>query len=241
MSLFKVPILFAVMIHVWRAVTPPSRTPLPTTVDSKTKLQSGGMERYSRHVRYFLAFVHKLSACIPCILEMVLLIALYAPKSPLSHRIISALTTRQSSPSDVRITPQFLIGAALVIGGSQLRSACYRALGNLFSFELVLFEEHKLVKTGPYAYIRHPSYLGMVCVNVGCLLLLFGRGSWCWETAWPVGRILLGISLPAWCAILVDGLILRPVVEDRYLRERFGKEWDMWAKSTPYRVIPFVY
>ncbi|CAF4350854.1 unnamed protein product, partial [Rotaria sordida] len=31
-------------------------------------------------------------------------------------------------------------------------------LGAFFTFELTIRSTHKLIKTGPYAYVRHPSY-----------------------------------------------------------------------------------
>lgn len=35
--------------------------------------------------------------------------------------------------------------------------------------------------------------------------------------------------------------LVRPHVEDALLRERFGAEWDEWAKRVPYRLIPYIY
>lgn len=35
------------------------------------------------------------------------------------------------------------------------------ALGNLFTFEVMIRKNHKLITDGPYAYLMHPSYTGI--------------------------------------------------------------------------------
>jgi len=39
---------------------------------------------------------------------------------------------------------------------------------------------------------------------------------------------------------VVAFLMRRSFVEDRILKKEFGKEWDEWANSVRYNVIPFV-
>ncbi|OJT07085.1 hypothetical protein TRAPUB_2117 [Trametes pubescens] len=106
--------------------------------------------------------------------------ALYTPllKIPLlvSEAILNhiALTPPNPSPSPVErrkyvgptveglplhITPTFVVGSTLAVSGGLTRLWCYRTLGRFFACELSVQDGRKLVTSGPYAIIRHPSYI----------------------------------------------------------------------------------
>lgn len=53
---------------------------------------------------------------------------------------------------------QLWIGMVAVWIGGAIRIACYRELGRLFTYELTIREKHRLVTSGPYSIVRHPSY-----------------------------------------------------------------------------------
>ena len=144
---------------------------------------------------------------------------------------------------NVRITPWWLAGCALMVCGASLRLWCYRTLGRFFTWELTVMKNHALITSGPYAIVRHPAYIGNLLLSVGALMLHFGPGSWyreCigWDTVWSMmftgfwGVEILGISFM---------LLLRMNTEDEVLRREFGQTWDAYAKRTPYKLIPFVY
>jgi protein-S-isoprenylcysteine O-methyltransferase Ste14 len=52
-----------------------------------------------------------------------------------------------------------------------------RALGKSWSSEVVIQEKHELVESGPYAYIRHPMYSGLLLMLLG-VALYHGRSLW---------------------------------------------------------------
>jgi protein-S-isoprenylcysteine O-methyltransferase Ste14 len=52
-----------------------------------------------------------------------------------------------------------------------------RALGQNWSSEVVIQEKHELIERGPYAYIRHPIYSGLLLMLMGTALY-FGRKAW---------------------------------------------------------------
>ncbi len=79
-----------------------------------------------------------------------------------------------------------------------------------------------IIKTGPYAFIRHPSYIGK---NLGWLFILIPVLS-------DVSQIMLYISL----AFIY---FLRAVTEERHLRR--DPEYIDYCKKVPYRFIPGVY
>ncbi len=140
-------------------------------------------------------------------------------------------------------SPERMIGLVMIFAGTTLRMICYRHMRNNFTFQLAVRKDHKLVTDGPYAYVRHPSYIGGCNVIVGCLLFNLGRGSWWAECAVASGSpwLLLGVLQFAWAVMFLYGAIPRCKVEDDVLREHFKEEWIQWAKRTPYRMIPFVY
>ncbi|KAJ8522288.1 hypothetical protein ONZ45_g1080 [Pleurotus djamor] len=139
-------------------------------------------------------------------------------------------------------TPAFLIGASLAVSGSLLRLWCYKTLGKLFDFQFRIHPDHKLITSGPYSYVRHPSYLGAFSMRLGVVMVVFAPGSWMIE----YGRLHI-LSILAggfWCvdeAIVIIMLWKRMRAEDEGLRKKFGDEWDRFEQKVPYRLVPSVY
>ena len=69
-------------------------------------------------------------------------------------------------------TQRDVIGAALAWGGLGLRWWSQTELGSLFTFVVGIRKGHKLVQSGPYAVLRHPSYTGLAVGLVGIALFL---------------------------------------------------------------------
>lgn len=82
--------------------------------------------------------------------------------------------------------------------------------------------EHTVVSTGPYHYVRHPMYSGIVLFSIGTPLLL---GSWY--------GLLFGL-------ILVGMLARRAVLEEHMLRSELQGYTD-YATQVKYRFIPHVW
>jgi len=82
----------------------------------------------------------------------------------------------------------------------------------------VLYEaqrEHALATTGPYAYIRHPQYVGFVLIMLGFLF------------QWPT--LVTLIMFP----ILVAMYVKLPRREEREVLAEFGAEYRRYMASTP--------
>src|SRR5580692_7743674 len=77
-------------------------------------------------------------------------------------------------------------------------------LGKQWRYEAALSEDHELIRTGPYRWIRHPIYASMLG------MLLATGASWTW---WPM--------FVAALIVFLAGTEIRVRAEDRLLAERF--------------------
>ena len=69
-------------------------------------------------------------------------------------------------------TRRDVFGAALAFSGLSLRWWSQAELGSMFTFEVGIRRDHRLVQTGPYAILRHPSYTGLLIGIIGIALFL---------------------------------------------------------------------
>ncbi len=81
---------------------------------------------------------------------------------------------------------------------------------------------HRVIDTGPYAFVRHPGYLGFFG---WCLSAPFLLGSW-----WSL--------VPA--ALSVVGIIIRTALEDRTLQKELDG-YQAYAERVRYRLVPGVW
>lgn len=140
------------------------------------------------------------------------------------------------------ITPITLFGILLMAFGTFVRLRCYEALGSLFTFDLCLKPEHRLVTSGPYRFVRHPAYLGSLCLMVGLTFVGLTRGGWIIECA--VGSHRAGAMFVTQCVwiswwVYTAGVgYTRAVAEDEQMKNRFGEEWERYAMKVRYWFVP---
>jgi protein-S-isoprenylcysteine O-methyltransferase Ste14 len=119
-----------------------------------------------------------------------------------------------------------LIGLVLYLAGCAFvlwaRSTLGRMWGLSTSRQVKLLDDHQIVQSGPYAFVRNPMYFGWWVAMLGLLLL------------YPVWMILL---LLVFSVISFTGRARR---EDAALAERFGEAWTEYKKRTRF-LIPFIY
>ncbi|KAI0086890.1 hypothetical protein BDY19DRAFT_865891, partial [Irpex rosettiformis] len=146
-----------------------------------------------------------------------------------------------SSSMSLFISPEAIVGWALAVGGTLLRVWCYKTLAKAFTFELSVKDGHKLVRSGPYAFVRHPSYTGYYALMIGAAMCTYGRGSWWAQVGFHVGawRFLAAAHL-VWESVLLASFWGRCTLEDKVLHEHFKEEWESWEKEVPYRMVPGV-
>ncbi|KAI9926591.1 hypothetical protein ASPWEDRAFT_45304 [Aspergillus wentii DTO 134E9] len=123
--------------------------------------------------------------------------------------------------------------------GGYLRLLAYHQLRENFTFKLS--RPSQLVKSGIYAYVQHPSYIGFLAVICGysALVLRVGGLLSCWTGHIPVSGVVYG----GWTLIVAPLLVCLPariLDEERMLRRCFGKEWEEYNRSTA-RLVPWVF
>ena len=125
-----------------------------------------------------------------------------------------------TQPSLPLWSPASILGAVAVVllmGGTlYLFVASSGALGKNWSFAARVRTDHQLIRSGPYAHVRHPIYLGMLLFLLG---LAAGLGHW----------LQLIVALP----LFLIGTSIRTRLEDQLLESQFGTEFTDYARSTP--------
>ncbi|KAF8815061.1 hypothetical protein BYT27DRAFT_7080969 [Phlegmacium glaucopus] len=139
---------------------------------------------------------------------------------------------------NVRLTPSFIIGVIAVILGTYIRLDCFKTLGHLFTFDLTIHPEHKLVTSRFYAYVRHPAYTGSLLLVFGLAFSHLTRGSWMTECG-PLRASTSAIVVWAlwWLWTLSVG-ISRADAEDKQMRKLFPEEWDAYAAVVHWWFFP---
>ena len=61
----------------------------------------------------------------------------------------------------------FWAGICLIFMGTAFRWYSAQVLGKFFTFDVAILDGHTLIESGPYRYIRHPSYTGALVALVG--------------------------------------------------------------------------
>jgi protein-S-isoprenylcysteine O-methyltransferase Ste14 len=114
-------------------------------------------------------------------------------------------------------------GLAVMVLGLIIRIWSTQTLGKFYTRTLITQAHQTLVESGPYRWLRHPGYLGV-------LMFWLGAGV-------ASGNI---IALVIIALMLLPAYIYRIHSEEAMLRERFGVSFDQYAQKR-WRVIPFLY
>ena len=138
------------------------------------------------------------------------------------------------------VTPLFIAGVLMTVIGMLIRIQCFRELGNSFTFDLSILPGHRLVTSGSYGYVRHPSYTGSMLIVAGLALSHLTAGSLAVECSilGSVGSLLL---CAAWWSWTLSVGVSRAIAEDQELQKMFGPEWDVYAATTKFWFVPGLY
>jgi protein-S-isoprenylcysteine O-methyltransferase len=117
----------------------------------------------------------------------------------------------------------YSVGVTLFFIGLILRWYSIIYLGRFFTVNVAIAADHKLIDSGPYRYIRHPSYTGALLAFIGFAL--------CMSNWLSLVIILIPISAV---------FIYRIHVEEAALTAGLGESYTVYCKRTK-RLIPKLY
>jgi protein-S-isoprenylcysteine O-methyltransferase Ste14 len=118
------------------------------------------------------------------------------------------------------------VGLLLYLAGLAFTLWARRTLGKYWgistSRQVKLLDDHQLIQSGPYAFVRHPMYFG-----------------------WWLSMLGLTLIYPVWMVFLlfvfsVMAFLGRARREEAALAKRFGEEWKIYVARTRF-LIPFLY
>ena len=115
------------------------------------------------------------------------------------------------------------MGLAAMICGLALRVFAIIWLGPMFTRIVQIVPGHRLVTSGPYRFVRHPSYSGLLLFLVG---MGFALGDW--------------LSVAALAIVPTLGIAYRIMVEEDALLAAFGDEYRLY-KVKVRALVPFLF
>lgn len=116
----------------------------------------------------------------------------------------------------------FFTGIFLMLAGLAFRFYAMSVLGKFFTYQVAVQPGQTVIDTGPYRYLRHPSYTGALITLAGLGLAL---GNWA--------------SLLALLAFMGAAYYYRISVEERALLESLGEPYKQYMRRT-WRLVPFL-
>ena len=114
----------------------------------------------------------------------------------------------------------YWIGVALLALGLAFAVWARVHLGGNWSGTVTVKEGHELVRTGPYAYVRHPIYTGLLTAVLGTAV------------ASGTVRALIGV------VIIAASLLRKLRTEEAFMRETFPAEYERYSAEVA-ALIPF--
>ena len=117
----------------------------------------------------------------------------------------------------------YALGVLMMLAGIALRGYAMALLGRYFTYDVAVQNDQPVIETGPYRYVRHPSYSGALLTFVGLALAL---GNWA------------GLALLVSCVSVAYSY--RITVEEAELVAAFGDPYRHYMRRT-WRLVPFLF
>ncbi len=126
-------------------------------------------------------------------------------------------------PIPLEYLPRQLLAMLLFAAGLALRYWAVGQLGRLFTTHVAILHQHRLITDGPYRWVRHPAYTGL-------LLALAAAG------------LAMGDVLALLILTIPTGLAFqsRIAIEEKMLEQKFGSVYQDYRKTT-WKLLPWLY
>jgi protein-S-isoprenylcysteine O-methyltransferase Ste14 len=115
-----------------------------------------------------------------------------------------------------------VIGAILTVVGVTIGIWARFYLGGNWSATVTVKQDHELIRTGPYAVVRHPIYSGLLLAVLG--------------TAIYAGEIRGLFAL----ALAMIALKIKSVREEAFMQDEFGEQYLLYRRRVK-SLVPFVW
>ena len=116
----------------------------------------------------------------------------------------------------------FFIGVLTLVSGGLLRRHCFRVLGTFFTGAVTIQAGHRVIDSGAYRWVRHPSYSAALLIVLGTALAL---GNW------------VGVVVSVVIAFLAYSYRAR--VEEQALLSSLGAPYAQFMAARK-RFMPFI-
>lgn len=139
--------------------------------------------------------------------------------------LVIALTLKQLAwlPISIPYLTRQLLAMCLFAVGLGVRYWAVIELDRFFTTNVTIQQQHQLITTGPYRWIRHPAYLGL-------LMALFAAG------------IAMGDFL-ALCMLILPTFLAfkaRVEVEEQMLQKAFPSQYSAYSRIS-WRLLPWLF
>lgn len=124
-------------------------------------------------------------------------------------------------PADEQTYHPWMLAAPVIFTAAVgVRLAAIRTLGRFYSHRVRALDDHQILQSGPYRWVRHPAYLGMAFAHIAFVAFFLNTYS------------------AAALMVLLPTLVVRILVEEKMLLTLPG--YSDYA-ATHRRVIPWVW
>jgi protein-S-isoprenylcysteine O-methyltransferase Ste14 len=110
----------------------------------------------------------------------------------------------------------FVSGALLAAASFSIRRRAIASLGRFWSLHVEIRENHQFVRSGPFRWVRHPTYFSMI-----------------------LELLAIGLIANAWFSLLLVLVLFPPILarrlnlEESALVEKFGDAYRDYQRTTP--------
>ena len=115
----------------------------------------------------------------------------------------------------------FIVGWLCAVLSFVIRRRAIAALGKFWSLHIEIRENHQLVRSGPFRWLRHPTYFSMILELLSICLIMNAY-----------------LSLILTSLLFIPALLMRIKLEEAALVEKLGSSYQSYQSQTP-AIFPY--